>query len=181
MTWLIYAGALSLFVVAILGLEGRVHMEARLMSKYSADVILAVAAIFYIRVFIDRELTSLDRRRTLVLVALFIGAALFWSGFEQAGSSLNRFAERYTARNVLGIVIPAEAFQSLNAIFILLLAPFFSALWINLGRRNMDPSIPLKFALGFFQLGLGFAFMWFAASLLQEDRKSTRLNSSHVA
>lgn len=168
MTWLIYAGALALFVVAILGLEGKLHMDARLMSKYSAYVILAVAAIFYIRVFSDRELTSLERRRTLVLVALFIGAALFWSGFEQAGSSLNLFAERYTARNVLGIVIPAEAFQSLNAIFILLLAPFFSALWINLGRRNMDPSIPLKFALGFFQLGLGFAFMWFAASLIQD-------------
>jgi len=99
---------------------------------------------------------------------LFIGAALFWSGFEQAGSSLNLFAERYTAREMFGIVIPAEWFQSLNPLYILIFAPFFSALWINLGRRNLDPSIPLKFALGFLQLGLGFGFMWFAASLIQD-------------
>lgn len=168
MKWGIYALAASMFLLAVLGLEGVVKLDALSLSKYSMYVILTVAVLFYLRVFLDRELTSLERRRTLVLVALFLGAALFWSGFEQAGSSLNLFAERYTARNLLGIVIPAEAFQSLNALFILLLAPFFSALWINLGRRNMDPSIPFKFALGFLQLGLGFGFMWMAASLIQD-------------
>ncbi len=167
MTWLIYAGAIALFVVAALGLEGVITMDARQMAAYSAYVILAVALIFYFRVLMDRQLTGLERRRVVVLIALFIGAALFWSGFEQAGSSLNLFADRYTARELLGMVIPAEAFQSLNAIFIVLLAPFFSALWINLGRRNMDPSIPFKFALGFIQLGIGFGFMWVASLFIQ--------------
>ena len=164
----IYAATALLFVVAVLGLEGVVSLDARSLSGASVYVIVGVAALFFGRVLLDKTLTGLERRRVVVLVALFIGAALFWSGFEQAGSSLNLFAERYTARELLGIVIPAEAFQSLNPLYILIFAPFFSALWINLGRRNLDPSIPLKFALGFLQLGLGFAFMWIAASLIQD-------------
>lgn len=164
----IYAGTAVLFLVALLGLEEVISIDARGLSEASVYVIVGVAALFFGRVLLDRALTALERRRVIVLIALFIGAALFWSGFEQAGSSLNLFAERYTAREMLGIVIPAEWFQSLNPLYILIFAPFFSALWINLGRRNMDPSIPLKFALGFLQLGLGFGFMWFAATLIQD-------------
>jgi len=164
----IYVGTALLFLLAVLGLEGMISFDAIGLSQASVYVIVAVAALFFGRVLLDKELTGLERNRVVVLVALFIGAALFWSGFEQAGSSLNLFAERYTAREMLGIVIPAEWFQSLNPLYILIFAPFFSALWINLGRRNLDPSIPLKFALGFLQLGLGFAFMWVAASLIQD-------------
>jgi POT family proton-dependent oligopeptide transporter len=164
----VYAGTAVLFLLAVLGLEGVVSFDAVSLSQASVYVIVAVAALFFGRVLLDPGLERLERNRTIVLVALFIGAALFWSGFEQAGSSLNLFAERYTAREMLGIVIPAEWFQSLNPLYILIFAPFFSALWINLGRRNLDPSIPLKFALGFLQLGLGFAFMWIAASLIQD-------------
>ncbi|MEN1729433.1 MAG: oligopeptide:H+ symporter, partial [Pseudomonadota bacterium] len=148
---LTYAGTALLFFVAILALEGVISINAQSLSAYSVFVIVAVAALFFGRVLLDSSLTQLERRRVVVLIALFIGAALFWSGFEQAGSSLNLFAERYTAREVLGFLVPAEWFQSLNALYILIFAPFFSALWINLGRRNMDPSIPLKFALGFLQ------------------------------
>jgi POT family proton-dependent oligopeptide transporter len=164
----IYAGTALLFLLTVLGLEGIVSFDAVGLSEASVYVIVAVAALFFGRVLLDPGLKRLERNRTIVLVALFIGAALFWSGFEQAGSSLNLFAERYTAREMLGIVIPAEWFQSLNPLYILIFAPFFSALWINLGRRNLDPSIPLKFALGFLQLGMGFAFMWIAASLIQD-------------
>ncbi|HMA98360.1 MAG TPA: peptide MFS transporter [Wenzhouxiangella sp.] len=168
LTLAIYAGTALIFLVAILGLEGFFTIDAVSLSEGSVYVIVGVAALFFGRVLIDKDLTTLERNRVVVLVALFIGAALFWSGFEQAGSSLNLFAERYTAREVLGVMIPAEWFQSLNPLYILIFAPFFSALWINLGRRNLDPSIPMKFALGFLQLGLGFAFMWFAASLIQD-------------
>ncbi|AKS41613.1 peptide MFS transporter [Wenzhouxiangella marina] len=163
-----YIGTGLIFLIAVLALEGVITIDALSLSQYSVFVIVAVAALFFGRVLIDKSLTGLERRRVVVLIALFIGAALFWSGFEQAGSSLNLFAERYTARELLGIAIPAEVFQSLNPLYILIFAPFFSALWINLGRRNLDPSIPLKFALGFLQLGIGFGFMWIAASLIQD-------------
>ncbi|MDT8410161.1 MAG: peptide MFS transporter [Wenzhouxiangellaceae bacterium] len=164
----IYAATALLFVLMVLGLEGVISVNARSLAEMSVYVIVGVAALFFGRVLLDKALTGLERRRVVVLIALFIGAALFWSGFEQAGSSLNLFAERYTAREMLGIVIPPEVFQSLNPMYILIFAPFFSALWINLGRRNLDPSIPMKFALGFLQLGLGFGFMWIAASLIQD-------------
>jgi POT family proton-dependent oligopeptide transporter len=164
----IYAATAVLFVLAFLALGGAISFDAEQLAQYSVYVIVIVAVIFFARVLLDKNITRLERNRTVVLVALFIGAALFWSGFEQAGSSLNLFAERYTAREMLGILIPAEAFQSLNPVYILIFAPFFSALWINLGRRNLDPSIPMKFALGFAQLGIGFGFMWIAASLIQD-------------
>jgi len=163
-----YIGTGLLFLVAVLALEGVININAQSLSEVSVYLIVGVAALFFGRVLLDKSLTTLERQRVVVLIALFIGAALFWSGFEQAGSSLNLFAERYTAREVLGFLIPSEWFQSLNALYILIFAPFFSALWINLGRRNMDPSIPFKFALGFLQLGIGFAFMWFAAGLIQD-------------
>ena len=165
---LIYAATAGLFVVAFLSLGGAIEINAVALSQISVYLIVGAAILFFGRVLLDGSLNLLEKKRTVVLIALFIGAALFWSGFEQAGSSLNLFADRYTARELLGLAIPAEWFQSLNPLYILILAPFFSALWINLGRRNMDPSIPLKFALGFLQLGLGFGFMWIAASLIQD-------------
>ncbi len=77
-----------------------------------------------------------------------MSSALFWAGYEQAGSSLNLFAERFTDRLVGGFEIPAGWFQAPSSLYILLFAPAFSALWIYLGRRNLDPSAPAKFAFG---------------------------------
>lgn len=67
---------------------------------------------------------------------LFVFSSIFWSGFEQAGSSLNLFAERFTDRVVLGWEIPAGYFQSINSIFIILFAPFFGAMWVMLAKRT---------------------------------------------
>ena len=97
---------------------------------------------------------------------LVVCGAVFWSGFEQAGSSLNLFAERYTERGFFGKEIPAGWSQSLNPMFILIFSPFIASLWVNLAKRNLNPSIPLKFALGLIQLGLGFLVMVFAAKLV---------------
>ncbi|MDZ7824883.1 MAG: hypothetical protein U5R48_01215 [Gammaproteobacteria bacterium] len=100
-------------------------------------------------------------------MALFIGAALFWSGFEQAGSSLNLFADRYAARAArhrhsgrsLSVAEPA-VYPDLCALL--------SALWIQPGRLQPLPVHPVEVRFGFLQLGLGFGFMWMAASLIQD-------------
>jgi len=165
---LLYAAVAALFLLALASLQGAVSIDAVSLSRNSVYIIAVVFMLFFGRLYLDNDLSTLERRRTLALLVLFLGSALFWSGFEQAGSSLNLFAERYTQRQWLGMVIPAESFQSLNPLYILLLAPFFSALWINLGRRNLNPSVPLKFALGFVQLGIGFGFMWIAGTLIQQ-------------
>jgi POT family proton-dependent oligopeptide transporter len=94
---------------------------------------------------------------------LFLSAAVFWSAFEQAGSSLNLFAERNTDRHmallapIIGSEFPASWFQSVQPFFIVVLAPVFAWAWIRLGKR--EPSSPAKFALGLLTAGLGFAIL----------------------
>ncbi|NNE65401.1 MAG: peptide MFS transporter [Pyrinomonadaceae bacterium] len=109
------------------------------------------------------KLTLDDWKRVGIIIVLFCFAALFWMGFEQAGSSLNLFAEQMTERMVGSFEIPAAWFQSLNAIMIVALAPLFSIMWIKWG--NKQPNDVFKFSLGLFFLALGFVVLAYASGL----------------
>ena len=98
----------------------------------------------------------IERDRLIVVGILILFSLMFWALFEQAGSSLNILTDRGVDRSLLGWIVPASMFQSLNALFIFTLAPFFAMLWIALAKRNMEPSTPLKFAIGIIFVGLGF-------------------------
>ncbi len=101
------------------------------------------------------EAFKLDRRpRDRIFAILFLIALnpLFWGLFEQAGGSLNLFTDRFVDR----AGVPASLFQSINPIYIILLAPLFAWLWIALGRRGLEPSAPAKFGLALLQVGFGF-------------------------
>ena len=98
------------------------------------------------------KLSREDRDRIFAAMFLIIGSILFWALFEQAGSSLNLYTDRYVDRGG----VPASVFQSINAIYIVLLAPLFATLWTWLGRKGMEPSAPAKFGLALMQLGAGF-------------------------
>ena len=152
---------------------GWIPVSAVSLAQAVAYVIAAMAVLYFLYYFIAAGLTSEERRRGIVLVVLFIGSALFWSGYEQAGSSLNLFAERYTDRTIgwLHFVIPTGWFQSLDSAFIFILAPFLAWLWIALGRRNLNPSAPAKFALGVIFMGAGFLVMAAAASIVASGSK----------
>ncbi len=104
-------------------------------------------------------LTADERRRLVALAIVFVFAAVFWTGYEQAGSSLNLFADRYIDLNVGSFAIPSSWFQSLPSIFVLLFAGIFAALWQWLGRRNAEPSTALKMVMSLVLLGLAFGFM----------------------
>ena len=100
-----------------------------------------------------------------VIFWLFLMIAVFWSGFEQAGTSLNFFARDLTDRTMFGIEIPASTLQSINAGFIILLAPLFGTLWVWLDSRQVNPSIPVKAGLGLLGLAMGFFVLaWGAAN-----------------
>jgi POT family proton-dependent oligopeptide transporter len=101
----------------------------------------------------------------LVIFILFVFSALFWSGFEQAGSSLNLFAERLTDRGLGPWTLTTTSLQSVNPLLIITLAPVFAWIWVALAKRNLEPSSPAKFAWGLILLGLGFAVMVWAAIL----------------
>jgi POT family proton-dependent oligopeptide transporter len=161
--------ALALTVLAVS--VGWIPMDALRLGHAAAYVIAGMGILYLAYYFLFADLTTEERRRGVVLVVLFVGCALFFSGFEQAGSSLNLFAERYTDRMILNFEIPSAWFQSLNSIFIVLCAPFFAWLWIALARRKLNPSAPAKFALGLMLMGSGFLVMAAAAAIVAHGSK----------
>ncbi|WP_299195995.1 peptide MFS transporter [uncultured Erythrobacter sp.] len=107
------------------------------------------------------KLSAEDRDRIFAALFLIFVSIVFWALFEQAGSSLNLFTDRHVDRGG----VPASTFQSINAIYIILLAPVFATLWTWLGQRGLDPSTPMKFGLAVIQVGLGFlVLVWGAQS-----------------
>jgi POT family proton-dependent oligopeptide transporter len=97
-----------------------------------------------------------ERDRMLAGIYFIMAQIPFWALFEQAGSSLNLFTDRLVDRTMFGWSVPAPVFQSLNAMFIVMFAPVLAWLWITLDKRGMNPSTPVKFAMGVFMAGLGF-------------------------
>ena len=157
--WRTFGSGVGLAVVILVGLvglqsAGLVALSFLNVAQGTGVIITLVVVAYFAYVFTFGELTPDERKRVAVIPLLFIAAAIFWSGFEQAGSSMNLFAERLTNRTVLGWEAPASWLQSINPLFIIVLAPVFGSLWVRLGSRN--PSIPTKFTYGLIQLGLGF-------------------------
>ena len=103
------------------------------------------------------KLPKEPRERIFAMLFLIALNPLFWGLFEQAGVSLNLYTDRYVDRSG----VPTSLFQSINPIYIVILAPIFAALWQWLGRKGLEPSAPAKFGLALTQVGLGFlVFVW---------------------
>ncbi len=109
------------------------------------------------------------RHRLWVVIVLTSFSLVFWAFFEQAGSSMNLFADRNVGRTFLGWEPHAIIMQSINPLFIMALGLPFATMWILLAKRGLNPSTPLKFGLGIIQLGLGFAAVWYGAMISQDD------------
>jgi POT family proton-dependent oligopeptide transporter len=166
-------GALGVLLVGLfLGWILRIHIDPVSLARGTTYLIVGVALLYFVAAFLFFGLDRTEKNRLAVIAALFAASAVFWSGFEQAGSSLNLFAERYTQRVVLGFELPAGWFQSLGPAFIISLAPVMASLWIALARRNLDPSLPVKFAWGLLLLGLGFLVMVGGASVAASGYKA---------
>ena len=110
-------------------------------------------------------LTRTDWNRILVIFILFVFATLFWAAFEQAGSSLNLFADRLTNLHMFGKDVPSSTFQSIQPLFVILLSPLFGILWLWMGRK--EPSSPGKFTLGLIFVGIGFLLLVPASGIAQ--------------
>ena len=147
--WLLYAAGLMLVGVCWFMVQNQ-SLVGTLLGIFGAALVL------YVIVTAVTRLQPHDRDRIFAALFLIFGSILFWALFEQAGSSLNLFTDRHVDRKLFGFAVPASVFQSINAIYIVLLAPVFASLWTVLGRRGLEPSVTVKFALGLLQLGLGF-------------------------
>src|SRR5262249_11529008 len=104
------------------------------LLDYKDIVILAGTAAYFVSM-VRQGQTTIERKRIGAVIVLFVVALLFWGAFEQAGSSLNLFAQRFTRRFVFGWEFPAGWFQSVNSVFLVSLAPVFAWLWMRLGSR----------------------------------------------
>jgi POT family proton-dependent oligopeptide transporter len=125
----------NLLIISGLALLGYVVWQAFKLEPHARDRIFAI----------------------LFLIAL---NPVFWGLFEQAGGSLNLYTDRYVDR----AGVPASLFQSINPIYIILLAPLFAGLWVMLGKRGLEPSAPAKFGLALLQVGAGFLVFVLGAS-----------------
>ena len=156
--WAIYLGSLLLTLVFWFLLQHR-ELVGSLLGGVLSLMTLVIVGYALLRC------SPQDRDRMLVCLFLMSYQVIFWSLFEQTGSSLNLMADRNVDRVVFGAELPAAIFQSVNAFFIILLAPLFSLLWVTLAKLGLEPSTPMKFALSLIQLGLGFICLVYGASL----------------
>lgn len=161
-------GLVALLVVflATLQLTGTVDFTtAQGLAQGAGVIIVTISASYFLFILIAGGLTPVEKKRVFVLIILFLAAALFWAGYEQAGTSLQIFAERHTQRTVAGWEVPSSWFQNFQPTFVLIFAPVLASLWIWLSSRNLNPSIPVKFAFGMILLGLSFFIMVLAANI----------------
>lgn len=173
-TW-VAAGSMLVIVLGVALHLGWLQLDALRLARGLGVFIVLLALLYFAGVLLFGGLSSTEKKAVALIALLFVSAALFWSGFEQAGSTLNLFASRYTDRHLFGWEMPTSWLQSVNPLMIILLAPVFGGLWVRLARDNLEPAIPLKFALGLLQLGLGFAVMIFAAQRVVSGGAGTQV------
>ncbi len=120
-------------------------------------VLFGAVGAFFAWLFSNRSWTPNERRRLIVIAGLFVGSCVFWSVFEQAGSTLTFFAEERTVQTIFGVEFKSSWWQSVNGGLIVLLAPVFAWLWARWG--DFDRSSAIRFAIGILFAGLGFAVL----------------------
>jgi len=157
----VMAGLFAL--LALLQYLGVIAISSANLPRYVGYALAAIPIVYFAYLFTRPDWTAEERKHLWAIVLFFLFAALFWSAFEQAGSTLNLFAERFSHNSVFGYEYPASWYQSINSAFIWMLAPVFAWLWIALGRRRREPSSPAKFTYGLFFVGVGFLVMVGAA------------------
>jgi POT family proton-dependent oligopeptide transporter len=154
--------------------RGMIDLPA--FARWTGAIVAGLAVAYFAWTILAVCRDGTERRRVALCALLFVGAALFWSGFEQASSTMNLFARDLTDRQLFSWEIPAGWLQSVNAIFIILLAPVVGMVWQTLGARS--PSIPMKFGLGLLLLGLGFLVLQWGSTRLPEGVSAADLPQS---
>jgi POT family proton-dependent oligopeptide transporter len=158
-------GNLVLVAIASLALIATMKLGDTYPAVIYGIFALQIAAVIYFAVQ-----RSIESKRIAAILVFFMAAEIFWAIFEQSGSSVTLFADRLTNNQVFGWNYPSSWFQSVNSVWVILLAPAFAFLWIKLGHRQ--PSSPVKFVLGLLFVAISFVWMIPAAKLTAEGRVS---------
>jgi POT family proton-dependent oligopeptide transporter len=156
-----------------LSAAGVVRITAQGVSNVLGLLLLITAVVFFGWMFFAAKWTADERKRLVVVLVLFVAAMIFWSVFEQAGSTLNLFAQRDTRTEALGMPFPSSWLQSVAPFLLVVLSPVFAWIWWRLGRR--DPSSPTKFTIGLVCVSLSFAILLIPAQAAEQGIKVSPL------
>jgi len=155
--WTIYLGT-AIGVVTVWKLIQYQELVGTLLGLFGLVVVLGILYFSF------TKCSKEERDQMIMALLLMIFSIVFWALFEQAGSSLNLYTDESVDRSIFGINVPASVFQSINAIYIVIFGPVFAALWLYLGKRDKEPSIPAKFGIAMILLGLGFMVLVWGAN-----------------
>jgi POT family proton-dependent oligopeptide transporter len=147
--WMCYLVGLAIIAVSML-LVMNEELVGGILGPIGILMLLGMVSYSLIKLHGD------ERSRMLAAIYFILAQIPFWALFEQAGSSLNLLTARLVDRTIFGWSVPGPVFQSLNSGYIFLFAPLVAWLWIWLAKRDLNPSTPVKFALGVAMAGLGF-------------------------
>jgi POT family proton-dependent oligopeptide transporter len=149
---------------AALGASGSVSITPELISNVLGCFLLLVTVVVFSWLILGKGWSPEERKRSTAVLVLFVSSAVFWAALEQAGSSLNLFADRGTRCVVLGLAFPSSWFQTVEPVFVVALGSVVAWLWLALGRRN--PSSPAKFSLALLFNAAAFAILIPAAAII---------------
>ncbi len=157
------------FFAAGVGMTLSVIIQLAFAKRFLGDVGVEPAAQRALKLAggEKRPLTPEEVDRLKVIFVIFVFVVMFWAAFEQAGGLMNLFADQYTDRSLGSFTVPTGWFQSLNPLFIVVLAPVFSLMWGALGKRGRNPSTPAKMYTGLFLTAIGFVFLVIAVFEMQ--------------
>jgi len=153
---------LFFLVIVLTGMLGIWNVDPVFFAERFRDFLVVISFVYFGYLFFFAGLTSNEKKNVLMLLLLFVGAAAFWSGFDQSAGSLSIFTRDYVNLTIGSFQAPVSWTQFLNPLFVVMFAPFFAYLWIYLGKRNLNPNTPIKFAIGLIFMGLGFIVMLYA-------------------
>ena len=163
----------SAVLLAVLSATGTVRITAQGVSDVLGIVLILTTIAIFVWMFVAAKWTTEERRRLVVVLVLFVAATIFWSVFEQAGSTLNLFAQRNTRTEAFGVPFPPSWLQSVAPFSLVVFSPVFAWIWTRLGKR--DPSSPAKFTIGLVCVALSFAILVIPAGDAEQGLRVTPL------
>jgi POT family proton-dependent oligopeptide transporter len=145
-------GVVAVVVVVVLTVVGLVTADR--LATIVAWVSGIAAAIYFVVILVDRSLSTVERQRVYAFIPMFVASTVFWSLYQQQFTVVTIYSDKRLDRNLFGWEMPVSWVQSINPVFIIVLAGVFAAMWTKLGDRQ--PSTPVKFALGTASIGVSF-------------------------
>jgi POT family proton-dependent oligopeptide transporter len=145
-------GAAAVLILAGLAVAG--VLSADRLSGVVVGATLVAAVGYFVIILTSRKVTGIERRRVYAFIPMFIASAAFWSLYQQQFTVVTIYSDERLDRDLFGWIMPVSWVQSINPVFIIILAGVFAAVWTKLGDRQ--PSTPVKFALGTMIMGVAF-------------------------